>query len=116
MHNFRTFSSSPKRLSIPTDEYTKGDFELKYDTLQQIGKGAFGCVRLAARKEDGLLVRIFFSLYFNKQVLFQVICKFIAKSKVLAGSWVVDHKLGRVPIEISLLSKLKHKNIVRVSC
>lgn len=37
-------------------EYIRGDYAQYYDTLQQIGKGAYGCVKMAARKSDGLLV------------------------------------------------------------
>lgn len=40
----------------------EGEYSISYDTLSSIGKGAFGFVRLAQRKEDGLLVRIMCSL------------------------------------------------------
>ena len=36
----------------------EGEYSVCYDTLSSIGKGAFGFVRLAQKKEDGLLVRI----------------------------------------------------------
>ena len=36
----------------------EGEYSISYDTLSSMGKGAFGFVRLAQRKEDGLLVRI----------------------------------------------------------
>ena len=35
----------------------EGEYSISYDTLSSMGKGAFGFVRLAQRKEDGLLVR-----------------------------------------------------------
>ena len=41
--------------------------------------------------------------------------KFIRKDKVLKGSWRDDPVLGTVPFEISLLAKLKHPNVVKVS-
>ena len=40
--------------------------------------------------------------------------KFIRKDKVLTSSWCDDPVLGTVPFEISLLTKLKHPNIVKV--
>lgn len=46
---------------------------------------------------------------------FQVITKFIQKQKVHQQSWVDDPTLGRkVPLEISLLTTLKHPNIVSI--
>ena len=45
---------------------------------------------------------------------FQVVTKFIKRSKVFEENWVTDNVLGkRVPLEISLLSTLDHPNIVR---
>ena len=41
--------------------------------------------------------------------------KFIKKKKVLKDCWVQDEELGRIPLEISLLMKLDHPNIVAVS-
>ena len=40
--------------------------------------------------------------------------KFIKKKKVLKDCWIQDEELGRVPLEISLLMKLEHPNIVMV--
>ena len=40
--------------------------------------------------------------------------KFIKKKKVLKDCWIDDEELGRVPLEISLLMKLDHQNIVMV--
>ncbi|PNF14942.1 hypothetical protein B7P43_G01558 [Cryptotermes secundus] len=86
-------------LSQCDDDQTCGNYGEHYTTLQQIGKGAFGYVKMAFRNEDGLLV----------------ITKFIQKQKVHQQSWVDDPTLGRkVPLEISLLTTLKHPNIVQV--
>ena len=41
--------------------------------------------------------------------------KFLKKKKVLKDCWIEDSLLGRVPLEISLLCKLDHPNIVAVS-
>ena len=43
-----------------------------------------------------------------------MVVKFIHKDKVLKGSWKDDPVLGTVPFEISLLTKLRHPNIVQV--
>ncbi|KAK8767546.1 hypothetical protein V5799_005675 [Amblyomma americanum] len=80
-------------------EYTSGVYSEHYTTLQQIGKGAYGCVKMAYRNSDRLLV----------------ITKFIRKSKVYEESWVHDRLMGRVvPLEVSLLTTLSHPNVVRV--
>lgn len=48
-------------------------------------------------------------------ICIQVITKFIQKHKVHQQSWVEDPTLGRkVPLEISLLTTLKHPNIVSI--
>lgn len=46
---------------------------------------------------------------------YQVVVKFIRKAKVHKDCWVDDKVYGSVPMEIFLLSKLDHPNIVRVS-
>uniref|UniRef100_T1JIH4 Protein kinase domain-containing protein n=1 Tax=Strigamia maritima TaxID=126957 RepID=T1JIH4_STRMM len=80
-------------------DYTSGSFAERYTTLQQIGKGAFGCVKMAFRNTDKLLV----------------ITKFIGKCKVYDECWVDDNLLKKtVPLEVSLLTTLKHSNIVQV--
>ena len=50
-------------------------------------------------------------LYFH----FQVIVKFIRKAKILVDCWIDDPVLGSIPLEIALLAKLKHPNIVKVN-
>lgn len=41
----------------------EGEYEKAFETLKQIGKGAFGHVNLARRKEDQLMVRLLKHLY-----------------------------------------------------
>jgi len=77
----------------------KGSYNEQYCTLEQIGKGAFGCVKTAFRRSDRRMV----------------VTKFIKRSKVFEENWVTDTVLGmRVPLEISLLNTLNHPNIVQV--
>jgi hypothetical protein len=65
---------------------------------------------------------IFHQFFLLSKVIFlscflctQVITKFIQKHKVHQQSWVEDPTLGRkVPLEISLLTTLKHPNIVSI--
>lgn len=40
--------------------------------------------------------------------------KFIKKEKVLEDCWVEDPKLGKVTLEIAILSKVDHANIIKV--
>lgn len=43
-----------------------------------------------------------------------MIVKFIRKEKVLKDSWIEDERLGKIPLEVHLLSYLAHPNIVTV--
>lgn len=40
--------------------------------------------------------------------------KFIKKEKVLEDCWIDDPKLGKVTLEIAILSKVEHANIIKV--
>ncbi|XP_026972327.1 PAS domain-containing serine/threonine-protein kinase isoform X2 [Sagmatias obliquidens] len=76
----------------------EGAYSRKYSTLRPIGRGAFGFVWTAVDQEA------------NKEV----VVKFIQKEKVLEDCWIEDRKLGRVTLEIAILSRVEHANIVKV--
>ncbi|XP_060157558.1 PAS domain-containing serine/threonine-protein kinase isoform X5 [Globicephala melas] len=76
----------------------EGAYSRKYSTLSPIGRGAFGFVWTAVDQEA------------NKEV----VVKFIQKEKVLEDCWTEDPKLGRVTLEIAILSRVEHANIVKV--
>ncbi|XP_051552824.1 PAS domain-containing serine/threonine-protein kinase isoform X2 [Myxocyprinus asiaticus] len=76
----------------------EGHFEEDYRPLRSIGKGAFGFVWLASRRQDGE----------------DVVVKFIRKSAVVNECWVDDPDLGRVSQEVAILARLQHPNIVKV--
>lgn len=40
--------------------------------------------------------------------------KFIKKEKVLEDCWTEDPKLGKVTLEIAILSRVEHPNIIKV--
>lgn len=42
--------------------------------------------------------------------------KFIKKEKVLEDCWIEDPKLGKVTLEIAILSRVDHANIIKVEC
>lgn len=42
--------------------------------------------------------------------------KFIKKEKVLEDCWIEDPKLGKVTLEIAILSRVDHANIIKVGC
>uniref|UniRef100_A0A8I3PHE1 non-specific serine/threonine protein kinase n=2 Tax=Canis lupus familiaris TaxID=9615 RepID=A0A8I3PHE1_CANLF len=44
----------------------------------------------------------------------QVVVKFIKKEKVLEDCWIEDPKLGKVTLEIAILSRVEHANIIKV--
>lgn len=94
-------SSRPNSLSLMSqceDEQISGEFAEHYTTLKQIGKGAYGYVKMAYRNTDRLLV----------------IAKFILKEKLCSQFMIVTDDNKEVPMEIYLLSTVKHPNIVTV--
>ncbi|KPJ05646.1 PAS domain-containing serine/threonine-protein kinase [Papilio xuthus] len=94
-------SSRPQSMSLMSqcgEEQLAGEYSKHYVTLKQIGKGAYGCVKMAYRRSDRLLT----------------VAKFILKEKVGAHFWVDGPDGRKVPLELSLLTTLKHPNIVSV--
>ncbi|XP_030386283.1 PAS domain-containing serine/threonine-protein kinase [Scaptodrosophila lebanonensis] len=92
-------SSRPNSLSLVSkyeDEIFSGEYSKHYTSIKQIGKGAYGYVKLAFRNSDRLLV----------------ITKFILKEKLCAEFMVKSHEGKDIPIEIHLLQTLKHPNVV----
>ncbi|KAM3967471.1 PAS domain containing serine/threonine kinase [Aphomia sociella] len=99
--NNKSVSSRPQSMSLMSqcgEEQTAGEYSKHYVTLKQIGKGAYGCVKMAYRRSDKLLA----------------VAKFILKEKVGAQFWVDGPDGRRLPLELSLLLTLKHPNIVSV--
>ncbi|CAK1544486.1 unnamed protein product [Leptosia nina] len=97
----KSVSSRPQSMSLMSqcgEEQISGEYSKHYVTLKQIGKGAYGCVKMAYRKSDRLLA----------------VAKFILKEKVGAQFWVDGPDGRKVPLELSLLMTLKHPNIVSV--
>ncbi|CAB3239719.1 unnamed protein product [Arctia plantaginis] len=97
----KSASSRPQSMSLMSqcgDEQVAGEYNKHYVTLKQIGKGAYGCVKMAYRRSDRLLT----------------VAKFILKEKVGTQFWVDGPDGRRVPLELSLLLTLKHPNIVSV--
>ncbi|XP_041361315.1 PAS domain-containing serine/threonine-protein kinase-like [Gigantopelta aegis] len=80
------------------DDPGKGEYNENYMTLDSIGKGAFGFVKLGRRKSD----------------CEEVVVKFIRRAKVLSLCWVDHDEYGKIPLEVGLLLALSHPNIVRV--
>ncbi|XP_077009430.1 PAS domain-containing serine/threonine-protein kinase isoform X3 [Tamandua tetradactyla] len=76
----------------------EGAYSHKYSTLSPLGSGAFGFVWTAVDKEE------------NKEV----VVKFIKKEKILEDCWIEDPKLGKVTLEIAILSRMEHANIIKV--
>ncbi|CAH2102855.1 unnamed protein product [Euphydryas editha] len=97
----KSASSRPRSMSLVSqsgEEQIAGEYNKNYATLKQIGKGAYGCVKMAYRRADRLLC----------------VAKFILKEKVGAAFWSDAPDGRRVPLELSLLLMLNHPNIVRV--
>lgn len=94
-------SSRPNSVSLLSqceDEQISGDFSKHYTTLKQIGKGAFGYVKMAFRHTDRMLV----------------ITKFILKEKLTPQFMIVTDDKKEIPMEVYLLTTVQHPNIVTV--
>ena len=105
-------------LADESNEAVRGEYSAQYETYDLLGAGSFGTrelgcrlifvyranslgsVKLAARKDTGLLT----------------VTKFICKNKVLPEAWIHSPQRGNrmTPIEIHLLETLNHPNIVSV--
>ncbi|XP_006893552.1 PREDICTED: PAS domain-containing serine/threonine-protein kinase [Elephantulus edwardii] len=92
------FEECPKPTELEGLAACEGAYSHKYSTLSPLGSGAFGFVWTAMDKEE------------NKEV----VVKFIKKEKVLEDGWVEDPKLGKVTLEIAILSTVEHANIIKV--
>lgn len=92
------FEEAPTPAELEGLAACEGEYSLKYSTISPLGSGAFGFVWTAVEKEH------------NKEV----VVKFIKKEKVLEDCWVEDPKLGKVTLEIAILSKVDHANIIKV--
>ena len=76
-----------------------GGYLNEYEDLRTLGRGASGFVQLAKRKK------------LNK---FEVVTKYILKSRIYKENWINDNRYGTIPLEISILCKLDHPNIIKV--
>ncbi|KAF6115400.1 PAS domain containing serine/threonine kinase [Phyllostomus discolor] len=92
------FEEPPKPGELERLAACEGAYSQKYSTLSPLGSGAFGFVWTALDREQ------------NKEV----VVKFIQKEKVLEEGWVRDADLGKVPLEIAILSRVRHPNIIKV--
>ncbi|XP_007941501.2 PAS domain-containing serine/threonine-protein kinase [Orycteropus afer afer] len=89
---------APKAAELEGLAACEGAYSHKYSTLSPLGSGAFGFVWTAVDKEESK----------------EVVVKFIKKEKVLEDCWVEDPKLGKVTLEIAILSRVEHANIIKV--
>jgi tRNA A-37 threonylcarbamoyl transferase component Bud32 len=71
----------------------------EYEDLRTLGRGASGFVQLAKRK---------------KLDKFEVVTKYILKTRIYKENWINDNRYGTIPLEISILCKLDHPNIIKV--
>uniref|UniRef100_A0A7N5JQ44 PAS domain-containing serine/threonine-protein kinase n=1 Tax=Ailuropoda melanoleuca TaxID=9646 RepID=A0A7N5JQ44_AILME len=92
------FEEPPKAVELEGLAACEGAYSHKYSTLSPLGSGAFGFVWTAVDKKA------------NKEV----VVKFIKKEKVLEDCWIEDPKLGKVTLEIAILSRVDHANIIKV--
>lgn len=94
-------SSRPNSVSLVSqceEDQICGEYCKHYTTLKQIGKGAYGYVKMAYRNSDRLLV----------------ISKFILKDKLCPNFMIKTDEKKEIPIEIYLLLHVEHPNIVSV--
>jgi serine/threonine protein kinase len=70
----------------------------EYEDILTLGRGASGFVQLARRKLDKR----------------EVVTKYILRSKIYKDNLIQDERYGEVALEVSLLCKLDHPNIIKV--
>jgi serine/threonine protein kinase len=75
-----------------------GNYYNEYEDVLTLGRGASGFVQLARRKVDR----------------FEVVTKYILKSKIYKENWINEERYGNIPLEVSILCKLDHANIIKV--
>uniref|UniRef100_A0A182JX14 Protein kinase domain-containing protein n=1 Tax=Anopheles christyi TaxID=43041 RepID=A0A182JX14_9DIPT len=93
--------SRPNSVSLVSqceEEQVFGEYNKHYTTIKQIGKGAYGYVKLSYRNTDRMLV----------------ISKFILKEKLCSNFMITTEDRKEIPMEIYLLTHVKHPNIVTV--
>ncbi|KAJ3108439.1 hypothetical protein HDU97_001146 [Phlyctochytrium planicorne] len=73
------------------------EFRSRYTLGACLGSGGFGFVCAATRIEDGVEVAV----------------KFILREKVPRTAWVRDEILGVVPMEVFILRRIRHANIIQ---
>lgn len=80
---------------FPTGHRLNEHFARSYILREEIGSGGYGFVMVASRRGSPVDVAV----------------KFIIRKRVPVHAWVQDSKLGRLPTEIWLLSRIRHPNI-----
>ncbi|KAJ3179282.1 hypothetical protein HK101_010053, partial [Irineochytrium annulatum] len=100
----------PQQVQSPTQQQQPGapqhpafsgplnpNFTRRYNIGPCLGSGGFGFVCSAMRHSDGSEVAV----------------KFILREKVPATAWARDEVLGVVPLEVYMLRRINHVNIIR---
>ncbi|GIY35889.1 hypothetical protein CDAR_44721 [Caerostris darwini] len=92
-------SSDSEFPELTEQEYIEGSFSEKYSILKHLRNGAFGCIKMAFRKTDGLLV----------------VTKFLRKEDITDDYMEMDNLTGQqIPREVAILTSLCHPNIVKI--
>ncbi|RXW21292.1 hypothetical protein EST38_g4550 [Candolleomyces aberdarensis] len=90
-------SASVYSCNFPECHQLAPDFVEAYQLEDELGSGGYGFVMTARDRYDG----------------YEVAVKFIIKDKVPEHCWISDPAFGKLPIEVVLLSYVKHESIVR---
>ncbi|KAJ1551360.1 hypothetical protein HK096_000700, partial [Nowakowskiella sp. JEL0078] len=73
------------------------EFEEKYTLEEEIGVGGTAFVMSAIRNDNGTVVAV----------------KFMFKDRIAITNWKRDRTLGTVPMEIFILKRLEHDNVIK---
>ncbi|XP_006461079.1 hypothetical protein AGABI2DRAFT_204544 [Agaricus bisporus var. bisporus H97] len=84
-------------LRFPSGHRLHRRFVESYQLEDELGSGGYGFVMTARHRSSGREVAV----------------KFIIKSKVPDHAWMEDELLGPLPVEVVLLQRLSHPNIIK---
>ncbi|KAG1455040.1 hypothetical protein G6F56_007166 [Rhizopus delemar] len=101
MTTYQLYNTPSKELTVSAKHLMHHNlvpaFTQKYVLGQELGSGGFGFVVSAYERQTGIERAV----------------KFILRKKVPKSAWVTDPEMGPIPVEIFVLKRVRHANIIQ---